>query len=280
VDIPYIDHGGSGEPLHFLHANGYPPRGYQEFLGCLRTEYHVLGMLLRPLWPGSDPKEIQDWNPLAQDLARFLDQQACGPVIGVGHSLGAITTLRLAMREPERFRALVLLDPVLFHPLIIISWNIMRLLGFGHRVHPLISSARRRRRTFDDLEAVFRGYRRRPIFRYFSDEALRAHIAGMTRPRPEGGFELAYSPEWEARIYYTGVWRDLEIWRALPKLEVPTIIIRGAETDTFLPSAAGLVGRIAPHIRVVTLPASTHLLPLERPAEVYEIMKSFLKEKL
>ena len=80
-------------------------------------------------------------------------------------------------------------------------------------------------------------------------------------------------------IYRTGL-RDFDIWRDLPKLEVPTLFIRGAETDTFLEKAAKLVKRKQPRARVETLDKSTHLLPLERPQEVFDMMQSFLKEVL
>jgi pimeloyl-ACP methyl ester carboxylesterase len=278
MNIPSIEHGGTGIPLHFLHANGYPPACYEPLFELLRSQYHVFGMTLRPLWPDSKPEELRDWNPLSDDLLKFLDEQKVGPLLGVGHSIGAIVTLRAALKQPERFRALVLLDPVLFLPSFILAWNLARILGLGHRVHPLIGGALKRRRTFDDLDIVFRGYRRREIFRYFDDENLRAFIAGMVKPKADGGYELAYSPEWESHIYYTGVWRDMELWRGLPKLQVPTLIIRGAETDTFLERAGSLVKRRQPKVQVVTVPQSTHLVPLERPAEVFEIMQSFLKE--
>ena len=70
---------------------------------------------------------------------------------------------------------------------------------------------------------------------------------------------------------------DFDIWRDLPKLNVPTLIIRGAETDTFLEDAAKLVKRKQPKVRIEALSQSTHILPLERPKEVFEIMQSFLK---
>src|SRR5512139_4206430 len=108
MTIPYIEHGGTGEPLHFLHANGYPPACYQEFIEALRSEYRVFGMLLRPLWPNARPEEIDDWNPLSDDLLAFLDERQSGPVIAVGHSIGAVVSLRAALRAPDRFKALVL----------------------------------------------------------------------------------------------------------------------------------------------------------------------------
>ncbi len=235
-------------------------------------------MQLRPLWPGQSPDGLRDWNPLAEDFLQFLDQQNADRVLAVGHSLGAITILRAALKHPERFRAIVLMDPVLFPPRRIIAWNIVRALGLGYQTHPLIRGTLKRRRQFDDLDQVFRAYRRREVFRFFSDESLRAYIEGILRPRADGGYELAYSPEWEARIYYTGIWRDLELWRGLKPLRMPALFVRGAETDTFWASAADLVKRKQPAARVETVERSTHLLPLERPQEVANIVLSFLKE--
>lgn len=275
--IPSFDLGGNGQTLHFLHANGYPPNCYKPLFERLQTQYHVFGMLLRPLWPNSDPNEIQDWKPLSEDLLQFLAPQPT-PVIGVGHSIGAIVTLRAALREPGKFRALVLIDPVLFVPSFLFMWNIIRMLGLGKRFHPLIPGARKRRRRFDDLETVFRGYRNRPVFRYMSAEGLRAYITGMTR-KIDQGYELVYSPEWETRIYLTGM-RDLDLWRELPKLEVPTLFLRGAETDTFLEKAVRFVKQKQPKARVETLVKATHILPLERPQEVFDTMQTFLNEVL
>ncbi len=283
--IPSFDLGGNGPPLHFLHANGYPPESYHPLFELLQTQYHVFGMLLRPLWPGSNPNEVQDWKPFSDDLLRYLESQPAS-VIGVGHSIGAMVTLRAALRDPGKFRALILLDPVLFVPAILCAWNFVRALGLGSKLHPKIPGALKRRRAFDDLDLVFRGYRSRAVFRYMSNEDLRTHIAGITRKTdqgraapPQGGYELVYSPEWEARIYLTGL-RDFDIWRDLPKLQVPTLFLRGAETDTFLKNAARLVKRKHSKARVETLDKSSHILPLERPQDVFDMMQTFLNEVL
>ena len=289
MSIPHFDYGGVGQPLHFLHANGYPPDCYKPLLELLTTEYRVFGMLLRPLWGGTKPEDINDWTPFSDDLLRFLasttphNERAAPlsarpvpePVIGVGHSIGAIVTLRATLRDPHKFRALILLDPVLFPPKRLYAWNFVRTIGLGNRLHPMIAGALKRRHTFDNLETVYRGYRNRPVFRYMSDENLHIYIEGITR-QTQDGYELVFSPEWESRIYFTGL-RDFDLWRGLPELEVPTLFIRGAETDTFLEGAARLVKQKQPKVRVEALEKSTHLLPLERPKEVFEIMQSFLK---
>lgn len=276
--IPHFELGNAGQPLHFLHANGYPPECYKPFLGLMQCQYHVFGMLLRPLWKDSNPNDLEDWKTFSDDLLQFLAPPTPAPVIGVGHSIGAVVTLRAALRDPGKFRALILIDPVLLVPSQIVLWNLLRALGLGHRVDPKIPGALKRRRTFDDLDRVLRGYRNREVFRYMSDENLRIYIEGITR-RTENGYELVYPPEWESRIYLTSL-RDFDIWHGLPQLEVPTLFLRGAETDTFRESAARFVKRKQPKVQVESLPKSTHLLPLERPSEIFERMQNFLKEVL
>jgi pimeloyl-ACP methyl ester carboxylesterase len=160
----------------------------------------------------------------------------------------------------------------------LVAWNLLRAIGLGNKVHPKIPGALKRRRHFDDLDLVFRGYRNRDVFRYMSDENLRIYIEGITR-QTDKGYELVYSPEWESRIYLTGL-LDFDIWRELPRLEIPTLFIRGAETDTFLENAAKFVKQKQPRARVEVLEKSTHLLPLERPQEVFDILQLFLKETL
>jgi pimeloyl-ACP methyl ester carboxylesterase len=278
TDISHFDLGGDGEPLHFLHANGYPPECYQPLFGHLQNDFHIIGMKLRPLWDGANMDDVQVWNPYSDDLLRFLSDHQVGPVIGVGHSIGGIVTLRAAMREPKKFSALVLLDPVLFIPPVLVGWGIVRALGLGERLHPKIPGALKRRRSFDNLELLFRGYRARDVFRYMSDENLRIFIEGITRKKEDGSFELVYSPEWETHIYLTGM-RDFDLWRGLPNLNIPTLIIRGAETDTFLPSAEKLVKKKNPKIQIHTLEKATHILPLEYPKEVAEIITNFLDDR-
>jgi pimeloyl-ACP methyl ester carboxylesterase len=288
MKIPFLDFGVGGAPLHFIHANGYPPACYEPLLNLLTSHYRTFGMLLRPLWPSSNPEEIKDWHPLSDDFIELLDQQQIDRSIAVGHSIGAIVTLRAALNQPHRFRALVLIEPVLFPCYFMLEWNIARAFGLGRRFHPKILVALNRRREFDNLDQVFAGYRRRSIFRYFSDDNLRIFIKGMTRPRrsadqeelPMGGFELAYSPEWEVQIYYTGLWNDWDLWRGLPRLEIPTLILRGSETDTFWESTARSIRNRNPKIRIFTMDKSTHLLPLERPQEVFNITQTFLMDVL
>jgi pimeloyl-ACP methyl ester carboxylesterase len=283
---PYFDQGGSGFPLHFIHANGYPPGCYEPLLKLWSDQYHTFGMFLRPLWPDSIPTEIKDWKPLSNDFLEFLDEQHLDRVIGVGHSIGAIVSLRSALQQPDRFAALILIEPVLFPYYFMVEWNLVRTFGLGYRIHPNIQGALKRRRSFDDLDQVFIGYRRRSIFRYLSDENLRILIQGMTKAHTLSDgeqsasktYDLIYSPEWEAQLYYTALWNDWDIWKGISRLNIPTLILRGSETDTFWASAAGMIKKKNSKINISTLDRSTHLLPIEKPEQVFEYTRSFLRD--
>jgi pimeloyl-ACP methyl ester carboxylesterase len=279
VEFPSRDFGGVGEPLLFLHANGYPPECYLPLINRLNPRYHVSGLLMRPLWEGSKPGELVDWLPLSNDLNQYIASGPKGDILGVGHSLGAVVTLRSALQAPQNFRALVLLDPVIFPPIIIHGWRLVKYLGLGYALHPLIPVARTRRRFFENLDVINSAYRGKKVFRYINDEYLKIMINGLVKPSPNAGYELAYSPEWETQIYYTGVSTDEDLWQNLPNLKIPTLIIRGAETDTFYPSTAARIKRVRPETQVVTVGRATHLVPLEKPAEVAEIIIDFLERQ-
>lgn len=269
----------NGLPLHFLHANGYPPEVYKNLFELLQNQYHLFGMKLRPLWDESNIEDVKNWKIFSDDLLRFLSDRELDSVVAVGHSIGATVTLRAALQNSNKFRALVLLDPVLFIPSFIFMWKILYALGLGERLHPKVAGALRRRKTFDNLETVFRGYRTREVFKYMSDESLRNYIQGITQQKPDGTYELVFSPEWESQIYLTGL-QDFDIWNNLHKLEIPTLIIRGKESDTFLEKAEKLIRKKNLKIHFVVLEKATHIFPLEYPKEVFNIMNNFLKEIL
>ncbi len=237
-------------------------------------------MLLRPLWDETKPEEIDDWQTFSEDLRVFLSTYSLGetasPVIGVGHSIGAIVTLRAALKYPKKFRAIVLLDPVLYVPHRLVEWRVRR--AKDPDSHPLIQVTQNRRRTFGSLEEAFTGFRGKSIFRYLSDEQLWIYTEGITR-KTENGYELIYSPEWESRIYFTSL-QDFDIWNSLQNLRVPALFLRGSETDTFLADAAALVKEKQPNARVEVVEKSTHIFPLERPKETFELMQTFFKEVL
>jgi pimeloyl-ACP methyl ester carboxylesterase len=275
IPAPYRDYGGDGPLLHFMHANGYPHAAYLPLLECLAGLSHVLAMDGRPLWPGTQPLEVRNWQPFADDLVAFLKHQAPSGWIGVGHSIGGTTTLRTALQYPELFKAIVLIDPVIFPPWFISIWRIIP-LNLAYRLHPLARRALRRRRTFESVEAMLDNYRGKAIFSRINDDGLQHYVNAMAHVDERGMVTLVYPPEWEARIYITAARADLDLWLGLPKLKPPLLILRGAQTDTFWPTTARLVEQRLPKAEIRTITGATHLLPLEKPGVVCHLIEQFL----
>ncbi len=275
--IPTLDFGGAGPELHFAVANGYPAPANRRLLATLTPGFHVQAMVPRPLWPGSRPEAIETWEPLVDDLIQGLDERGAHGWVGVGHSLGASLSVAAALRRPELFRALVLIDPVFIRPAIMALYAVFQRLGLAARVHPLVPAALRRRRTFASVEAMTARYRRAAVFRKLDDEGLHDYAAAALRPAAgaQGELELAWSPEWEARIYETG---PLNLWGALPRLRLPMLAIRGAESDTFRLSGVRALHARLPQARVVEVAGAGHLVPLEKPEAVGRLVRAFVEE--
>jgi pimeloyl-ACP methyl ester carboxylesterase len=270
--IPFHDFGGEGLPLHFAHANAYPPGSYRQFLTPFLPYYRVQAVQHRPLWPGSDPADLQgDWHLVADDLSRFLGQQGWEGIVGVGHSLGAVATLYAAARRPFLFRAIALLDPVFLPPdvLAAAAANQERVNEF-----PMVAGALRRRDHWPDRQSAFDRFRRKPVFSRWSDDVLWDYLNAGLRQQGDG-FTLVYPREWEARFYATP---PQAVWQTLPQVQTPTLAVRAAESDTISPSAWALWQEKQPGATFVEVAGAGHMLTMERPLAVAQIVLNWLAE--
>jgi pimeloyl-ACP methyl ester carboxylesterase len=266
------DFGGQGTLLHLAHANGFPPGTYRPLIDHLRDHHQVVALSSRPLWPRSRPENAPSWHPLADDLIRGLDTLGMRGVFGVGHSIGGVLTMWAAVRRPDLFRAVVLIDPVILPPVTLALLRLMRAVGLeGHQ--PLVRGALRRRHIWPNRQACFEHYRGKEFFSRWSDDSLWAYVEAGTQPTSNGKVELTYPPKWEAHIFATS---PTDVWQAVPKLQVPTLVIRGRETNTFRAASQRRFARLAPEARFTVIPEAGHLVPMERPEETAVAIRRFL----
>ena len=272
--------------LIFAHANGYPPETYQTFLEPFLPQYQVQAIYLRPFWPGSDPGSLKDWRIFRDDYLDFItpwmeNHQKTNPgshrIIGVGHSLGAMTTLMAAIIRPDYFRVLVLMEPVLFPQIHGRVMGALAPLNVIERFHPLIRRTLRRKTHFPDREVMFQNYRGKPIFEGLSDQVLGDYVTGLAAETADGGFTLKYSPAWEAKVYETGGIADWFVWRNLEKVSCPVLVIRGEETYVLRDHTLKKMVNRLPVGQSYTMPGTGHLVPLEAPGKTAEFVLNFLK---
>jgi len=275
---PLYTFGGDGSVMHLAVANGFPPQTYAPLLQPFTSRYRLVCLPPRALWPDDQqpPDQPGSWRALADDLLAGMRQYNLTDVIAVGHSFGGIASLLAALDEPERFRALILLDPTILPPERVQVMKMAQETGQTEQI-PLVQTARRRRRAFDSVDDAYAYFKTKPLFNGWPDETVRLYAESLTRPSANGnGVELAWTPEWEAH-YYRSMYT--EIWETLPRLRglLPTLVIRGGTTDTFVESAAERMKSLVPDAAYVDIPGHGHLFPQSAPEETRRVMETWLE---
>lgn len=229
----------------------------------------VLSMPFRPLVPGQLPDQLGDWHDLADDLIDYLDDQEFQGGLGIGHSLGGVVTLLASCRRPDLFDGMVLLDPV-FLPRRIYALKAVLPRACRQHLIPLARIARKRRDHWPDREQAWDHLRRKGVFRRISDSVFRDMMDAMLVDEPDGSCRLAFSREWESRIYTSVTFP----WKAIRDVRVPMLVIRGADSDTILLRSWKRLQGMRPDLHYADIPDGGHLFPLEKPEEVVEKIRS------
>ncbi len=274
---PLHEFGGSGPPLHLAVANGFPPATYTPFVQPFLERYRVFTLPPRALWPGigEPPSRPGTWVTLAEDLLMGLKEHARGPVMGVGHSYGGVATLLAAVREPERFRKLVFLDPTILPPKVMAEIAELRRRGESARLE-LVEGARRRRSRFASVDEAYAFWRSRPLFRLWPDSTVRLYAQSITRPAADGdGVELSWTGAWEA-YYYESFYAETWVEAARLSPEIPLLVITGGTSTTVVPETVEEMRRVWPWAEIRTIPGHGHLFPQEMGAVAGAMVAAWL----
>lgn len=241
--------------LVFAHANGFPGLSYKSLLAPLADTFDVHP--LERLGHNPDYPVNHNWKGLVDELLASLPASG-EPVLGVGHSLGGLLMAMAALKCPERFYGVIMLDPPLLVGLDALAMKAAKRLGFIDRVTPA-GKTLKRRRVWPSREAMANSLRRRGLFSDFTAEALNDYVEAGSLPLDDGRVALVFQPEIE-----------VEIFRHLPdditplprKLGVPSVVVAGGTSD--LLTAARIRRLERRGMRVLSTPGS-HMFPMEYP---------------
>ncbi|WP_263264368.1 alpha/beta hydrolase [Pseudomonas sp. RIT-PI-S] len=255
------------ETLFFAHANGFPSATYGKLFGALTPEFAVRHLPQH----GHDPRfPVEDnWKALVDELLHHL--RAVGaPVWGVGHSLGGVLHLHAALRHPELYRGVIMLDS----PLLSSSdqWLIRAAKRFGliDRITPAGRTLGRRDR-FEDQSSARDYFLSKPLFKDFDPECLDAYLEHGLKPDGDG-LRLAFEPDTEIRIY-----------RSVPhvspgrpsRLALPVAVVGGERSRVVLRHHARNARRL-PRGEFHLVPGG-HMFPLEQPLQTAELVRGVLR---
>ncbi len=250
--------GGQGRPLFFAHANGYPPGSYRPLFDALGDRFRIAAVEHRPLWGDREPPRNLSWDLFAKDMLTALEDQYDEPVWVVGHSMGGTAAILAAALEPKRFAGLILLDPVLLPRRV--AWASRFTSERRLQKLPMIRRALGRPETFPSHAEAFDFYRPKRAFQGLSDEALRHYVEASKTAHAGVGVVLRYPKRWEAAVYASPPW----VRKPLRSLTMPTLGLRGADSDTLSPKMLQRWRHWQPSATLEEV-AGGHLFPLEHP---------------
>lgn len=222
---------------------------------------------------GTDPRYpvTERWLHLVEQLEDEIERRWPGErVFGVGHSLGGYLSFLAAVRRPELFRAIVLLDAPILGPLKGTLLGATKRFGIVDRVTPA-GATRERRSAWPSREEAKAHLRSRRLFQRFDEQCLEDYVRHALVPR-HGQWQLRIDPELEYRIYRS-IPHDMA--KHLARLRVPAGFVGGTESDVL--RRVGMAPMRGPRFVKRRVPGG-HLFPFEHPREAALAILDLLAE--
>lgn len=270
-----IDDGETkNERIHFTGANGFPAAVYQHFLARWSGAFNITaadcrGALLQRNRP---PKQF-GFQGFADDLIQIIETLHDKPIIGMGHSFGAHVTLIAAIKRPDLFYRLVLIEPAsLPNPFLDLFYRRLP-KPILHKMLPMIKNTQERRRLWPSRQAFINKYRAHPTFKRFTSEALEAYAEHGLYQKNESAYELVFDPDWEAYIF-----SNVEfVWKNLKKSTVPCLFLRAEKSNLYSSKRFNKENHaLGDHFTGLEVDGTHHLMPLEKPEVCYKAIDDWL----
>jgi pimeloyl-ACP methyl ester carboxylesterase len=199
------------------------------------------------------------------------------PILGMGHSLGAVTTYMAAAQYPHLFSGIVLIEPVILPGKLLWLISGLKMLGLMGKI-PWARAARRRRKNFQGKNEALRLFAAgRGIFKTWSKEFIDAYLECGLLEKDSKTAALKCDPELEAQIVES---IPLDVWKYANKITCPVLTIRGEFSDIFFTDAAERLNNLIADIELQTIPQSGHFPPMEKPGQCARLITDFVQRKI
>src|SRR5919206_5271263 len=260
---------GEGPPLMLLHGAGDNALDWRWVMPTLAASHRVYA----PDLPGSpdSARPAADYSPpfFERFVAAFVDALDIGRATFVGNSLGGLIALQLALSEPERAGALVLVDSA----------------GLGRAVNPAFTSV-----NVPGLGEAALPFWRTPVGAYQRAWGRTALLfADPPRSAPREWLveqcRLALSPGYlEAHLTVLRALVDPGGQRGvlvdqLPLLKMPTLVVWGARDRVFPQSQAKEAVAHLPEGSLSLVPDCGHMPHVECPDSFLAALGGFISEQ-
>jgi pimeloyl-ACP methyl ester carboxylesterase len=266
VELCVYEWAGSSDPLLLLHATGFHSRCWNQVVKLL-PEQHIFAVDLRFHGASGSAGDV-DWGILTADIQTLVERLQLQNIVGVGHSIGGHLMARVAAAMPDRFKQLLLIDPVIMTPS-----AYQKLHQFTGGMNATDHPVSRRKNRWQDADEMYQRFRDKPPFNSWQTEVLRDYCDYALHPADEEGYrQLLCDPINEASIYLNQDGNEA-VHTALPDIRTPVTLMRAPPGDGTVkdlatsptwPELASALQRC----REIYLPQMNHFIPMQDPALV------------
>jgi len=253
IEMAYEEHGAGSRPFVLVHGFTGSRDDWREMLPRLGARGRTLAPDLRGHGHSSNPGDAAGYtfDQLASDLAAFLTSVDVPRCDLLGHSMGGMVALRLALAEPARVDSLLLMD------------TSAEPIPRGARAMIEASAKIARESGMQSLYEVGRAASERqadrPASFVRSIEAMGAEVFwGRIRAKMLAMDPVAYATLGPALV------DDAGVADRLAEIRCPTTVLVGAEDVAFRQPSERLALDI-PGARLVVIEAAAHSPQLENP---------------
>lgn len=275
----YVDWGGSGVPILFLHGGNQTARTWDLVCVQLRDRYHCYALDQRN--HGESDKVAEGPSASAEqreDIRGVVEALGLPKFVLVGMSLGGFNTMAYASKYPERLRAVVIVD---VSPTVL-PQGARRIAEFTRRsefasfeeavAYSLKSNPRR---TADHLRYSLTfalGQRPDGVWTWKHQRPFRGAQSGGAAGPP-----AAQQPTQPAQPPPNGLGDRAALWQEVTKIPCPTLIVRGGNSEIMSVENAERLARAIPRATLVTVPGATHNVQGDDPKQLTVELARFLK---
>ncbi|WP_049910709.1 alpha/beta fold hydrolase [Natrinema gari] len=248
---------GDGRPIVFAHGTLMDRTMFAPQLEALRDEYRAVAYDLRARTDRYAP--AYDLWDLADDCAAVLDGIGEDSAVIAGMSMGGFMALRFALEYPDRVDGLVLIDSMAT------PHTPDERAVYGDLVEPLAGSLDPTPRELADGVTDF--------------------LFGETTREEHPELVATWVDRW-ATYPGAAVYHELHSWLdrtdvtdRLSEIDVPVLIVHGAEDPSIDPSRAEPMLEELPDAEMELIPGAGHTANLEGPDETNDTIRTFLDER-